>query len=107
MPKPDDYDSVEYVGLKEEEARQLVDVYNSQGAIERLDRLLTRRAKRNEEISMPTIEKTNKQKQLNTKYKSINEKILKRKKILIKPIYVHASHIPTVLSVELVFGSKQ
>lgn len=51
LPKADDYDSIEYVGLAEVEAQKLIEFYNSQGATDRLEQLLARRAKKNEEIS--------------------------------------------------------
>lgn len=52
LPKPGEFDSIEYAELDEEESRKLIAIYNSQGAEDRLDRLLLRRAKKNEDISI-------------------------------------------------------
>jgi hypothetical protein len=52
LPKPGEFDSIEFTELDEEESRKLIALYNSQGAEDRLDRLLLRRAKKNEDISI-------------------------------------------------------
>lgn len=52
LPKPGEFDSIEYAELDEEESRKLIALYNSQGTEDRLDRLLLRRAKKNEDISI-------------------------------------------------------
>lgn len=51
LPKPGEFDSIEYAELDEEESHKLTAIYNAQGTEDRLDRLLLRRAKKNEDIS--------------------------------------------------------
>jgi hypothetical protein len=89
LPRSDDYDAVEYVGLDEPEARKLVEVYNAEGVADRLEQLLARRAKKNEDIRKP--EPT----------PSCRSRALKdpstRKKVHAQPGAVHEADLPAAV----------
>lgn len=51
LPNATDFDSIEYIEIKENEAFNLVELYNSQASTDRVELLLAKRAKKNEEKS--------------------------------------------------------